>query len=189
MSPDPSATVYYSRRKVAGWILTVAAVLTGAFGAAFYTTGKKQAGEIASFQKQINKLAGEGAKLRASNEKLKTQVARLQRRVRSASGPKTPPPPPAPALAPLVGERTFPPGEAVEVIQGRLFVTVARLDGERARIRIADIREGKTSNRIRALEPGQTWRFQSGGDTFALLFHSLKGYPPSARISIRKISE
>jgi hypothetical protein len=77
---------------------------------------------------------------------------------------------------------------AIAIIPDRLFVTLARLDGERARIRIAAIREGKKRNRSRTLSPGQTWRFTAESKSYALVFHSRKSKPPGVHLSIRRLN-
>jgi len=175
------ATVYYSRRTLVIWTVSAAALVAATAGAVFFVTGKKHAGEIASLRKNVQGLARDSAKLRAANERLADRVAALKRQVKGAS-PK-PKALPLPAL--VIEERPFPVGEAVAVLPDRLFITVSRVDGDRARIRTAEILSGGTKNTSRILQPGQTWKISAGTDSFALLFHSLKG--GEVRLSIRRL--
>lgn len=184
MDSRKSPTVYYSRRTLITWTLSAAAVVAIAGGAVIVATGARQAKQITLLREQVRRLASGSAKLRASNAGLEKQAASLRRRLEKMPVKKDPKPEPAPA----VKERTFTPGEAVEIVPGRLFVTLSRLDGERARIRVAELRAGDSKNISRVLSPGQTWRFEANGETYVLLFHSLKGSPPGVRLSVRKLS-
>ncbi len=177
-----AATVYYSRRTLITWSLSAAAAVALAAGMVFFTTGARHAADIKLLRGQVRLLSARSVKLRASNSKIEKQAAALKLRLG-----KTPPEKSTPVPALMIEERGFPLGEAVEILPGRVFITLSRLDGGRARIRIAEIGGGETSNRSRALQPGQTWRFTTGGNAYALLFHSLKGTPPEARLSIRQL--
>ncbi len=188
MDSRKSATIYYSRRVLITWTLSAAAAAAAAVaiagGAVIVTTGTNQAKQIALLRGEVRRLASASVKLRASNTTLEKQTASLRRRLEKLPVKKVPKP--GPALA--VKEHVFTPGVAVEIVPGRLFVTLSRLDGARARIRIAQLQGGETRNISRVLSPGQTWRFEENGETYVLLFHSLKGSPPEVRLSVTKLS-
>ncbi len=185
MDSKSAATVYYSRRTLITWSLSAAATVAFAAGLVFIATGKKHAAQIDLLTEQVRLLSAESAKLRAANGEIEKRAAALKLRL----GKAPPKEKSTPVIAPIVEERGFPLSEAVEIVPDRVFITLSRLDGERARIRIAGIDGGETSNRSRALQPGQTWRFTAGGDSYALLFHSITGAPPEARLSIRKLGD
>lgn len=183
MDARKSPTVYYSRRVLITWTVSAAAAVAIAGGAMIVTTGNRQAKQIALLQGEVRRLASASMELRASNTTLEKQTASLRKRLEEMSARKSP----KPGLAPAVSARVFTPGVAVEIVPARLFVTLSRLDGERARVRIAELRGGETRNISRVLSPGQIWRFEAGGETYVLLFHSLRGSPPEARLSVSRI--
>ncbi|MBT3350391.1 MAG: hypothetical protein HOJ95_07600 [Nitrospinaceae bacterium] len=183
MDSRKSPTVYYSRRVLITWTLGAAAAVAILAGAVVVTTGGRQAKKIALLRGEIQQLAKASLKLRASNTKLEKQAASLHERLKTL--PQKKPSKPVPALS--IQERLFTPGLAVEIVPARLFVTLARLDGERARIRVAELEAGETRNTSRVMSPGQIWRIETRSDTFILLYHSLKGSPPEVRLSVSKL--
>jgi hypothetical protein len=188
MDSRKSPTVFYSRRVLITWTLAAAtaaaAAVAIASGAVMVTMGTRHAKQIALLQGEVRRLAEASVKLRVSNTTLAKQAASLRRRLEGMPVKKDPKPGPAPA----VKAHIFTQGVAVEIVPGRLFVTLSRLDGERARIRIAELEGVETRNISRVLSPGQIWRFETRGETYILLFHSLKGSPPEVRLSVSKIS-
>ena len=177
-----SATVYYPRKTLLIWVALTAALMAVGGGALLMAGGKKTAREIAGLRKSVAGLARESARLRGDNARLARQAAALEIRLKAA-GPRPSPPPRV-----VVKERAFPLDEAVAVLPGRLFVTVSGVEGGRARIRLAEIRDGEAKNLSRNLRPGETLKFEAGKESFALLLHSLKGDPPRARLSIRRLA-
>ncbi len=177
MSFHGFTTVFYSRKTLVLWVVAVSAVLIAVFGYFLVSAKNRRVREIAGLRTQIRTLKEEGVQLRVANQMLKIQAAKQRARIEQ----KLPPP------ELHVTEHIFPVGKAIAVIPGRLFVTLARLDGERARIRIAAIREGSKGNRSRTLAPGQTWRFRVEKKSYALVFHARKSRPPGAHLSIRRL--
>lgn len=166
------------------WTLSAAAAVAITGGAVIVTTGTRQAKQIALLQGEVRRLASDSVKLRASNARLEKQTASLRGRLEKLPARKSPKSGPAPA----VNARLFTPGVTVEIVPARLFVTLSRLDGERARIRVAELEGGETRNLSRVLSPGQIWRLEAGEETYMILFHSLKGSPPEVRLSVNKLS-
>jgi len=183
MTSSRPATVYYSRRTLLIWAVSTASLVAATAGAVFFFTGKNHESEICILRKKIYSLTQDSANLRAANARLAERMSALKRQVNLAT-PKL-----KTSLGPtlLIKERTFPVGEAVVVLPGHLFVTVYRVEGDRARIRVAQIRSDETKNTSRILQLGQVWKFSAGEDSFALLFHSLEG--GEVRLSIRKLSK
>jgi hypothetical protein len=185
MSTKRSATVFYSRKTLFFWIFVVTVLLSAVFGYFLKTERNTREKETARLQKKVRNLSEEGVKLRVANQILQIEASKLKRQIQELGGKISRKPQP-PSLD--VSEKFFPVGKAVAVIPGRLFVTLSRLDGERARIRIAAIEQGEQSNRQRTLAPGQTWKISVGKNSYALLLHSLKNHPLGALLSIRKFT-
>ncbi len=182
MNPRRSATVFYSRKTLVLWVLAVSAVLIAVLGYLLIAERNNRERETARLRAQVRGIKEEVVKWRVANQILKIQAGKSRRQLQEPARKKSPPP------KPKVTSLVFPVGMAIAIIPDRLFVTLARLDGERARIRIAAIREGKKRNRSRTLSPGQTWRFTAENKTYALVFHSRKSQPPGAHLSIRRLN-
>ena len=134
-------------------MLAVSAVLITVLGYLLLAESDNRKRETARLRTQVRKLKEEVVKWRVANQILKIQAGKSKRLLQEPAGKKSPPP------KPKVTSLVFPVGKAIAIIPDRLFVTLARLNGERARIRIAVLGEGKKGNRSRTLSPGQTWRF------------------------------
>lgn len=155
---------------------------TAVFGYLLVVGENTRERESTGLRAQVRRLKAESVKLRLANQMLKIKVAKQKLQPKLPAARKTPPP------KSKVVDHVFPVGKAIAIIREKIFVTLARMEGERARIRIASIREGDKGNRSRSLLPGQTWRFKVGKISYALVFHSRKSNPPGARLSIRRLN-
>ncbi len=182
MSARRSATVFYSRKTLVLWAAAVSAVPIVALGYLLLQEKSSREREAAGLRVEVRKLKEEVVKLKVANQILNIEGARQTRGGQRPAKEKKPPP--APKAISLV----FPVGQAIAIVPDRLFVTLARLDGERARIRVAAIREGEKGNRSRTLSPGQSLRFTAEKYLYALVFHSRMSRPPGAHLSIRRVN-
>jgi len=177
------ATVFYSRRTLIVWVLAASAFWVALLGFFFLRHEEERARELSLLRGQARELGQDALKARAEQRLLEERAGKLQAEVeRLAAKVKAAPPP-----EPVLEEQLFPLGRAVEVVPGRLFVTAGRLEGERLRLRMSSLEDGQETNRTRALAPGESWRFDYAGETYALLLHALSPKPPGARISVRKL--
>ncbi len=185
-SPRRSTTVYYARSTLLAWLAGASLLWIVLLGFAYLRLKERDAGEMEKIRARVRRLAAEGRKLRQSSLREKSRAAKLRARVRDlAEKLKQAAPPPAP----LVRDQLFPLGEAVEIVPGRLYVTAARFEGGRLRVRMAELTGGLQANRNRSLAPGEIWRFELGGKAYILLLHALSDRPPGARISIREFGK
>lgn len=181
MSP-PSETIYYSRRTLVLWCAGLSALWACLFGLLYVNAAQERMREKASLAAQAQSRGEELIKLRAENRSLQERSAKfLAQAEELLAQVKTLAPP---ELA--VEERLFPLGKAEEIVPGRLFLTVGRLEGERARLRLAAVAGGGADLGSRSLPPGEPWAFTFAGEGYTLLVHELSSRPPGARISIRK---
>lgn len=182
MNARRSATVYYSRKTLVLWAVVISAISIAVMGYLLALEKGSRVRETASLRAQVQKLKEEVVKLKVANQIMKIEAAKQTPEIdRPAKEQK-------PSTDPKAVSLVFPVGQAIAVVPDRLFVTLARLDGERARIRVAAIREGEKGNRSRTLSPGQTWRFTAEKKSYALVFHSRKSHPPGAHLSIRRLN-
>ncbi|OGL63766.1 MAG: hypothetical protein A3I72_13275 [Candidatus Tectomicrobia bacterium RIFCSPLOWO2_02_FULL_70_19] len=181
MSP-PSETVYYSRRTLVVWCLGLSALWASLFGLIYVSAEQGRVRERASLAAQAQSRGEELIKLRAENRSLQERSAKFLAQAEELLAQVK-------ALAPpelAVEERLFPLGTAVEIVPGRLFLTVGRLESGRARLRLAAVAGGGADLGSRALPPGEPWAFAFAGENYTLLVHELSARPPGAKISIRK---
>lgn len=181
MSP-PTETVYYSRRRLVGWCAGLSALWASLFGLLYVNLQEGRLEEAARLRAQASGREAELTKLRAERQALEERAGRLLARAEGLLAQLRQAAPPEP----VVEERLFPLGKAEEVVPGRLFLTVGRLENGRARLRLAAVGGSGPEPGSRLLPPGEAWSFTFLGESYTLLVHELSGQPPGARISIRK---
>ncbi|MEK6712410.1 MAG: hypothetical protein AABZ64_17720 [Nitrospinota bacterium] len=181
MSPA-AETVYYSRRTLVLWCAGLSAFWACLSGVLYVNLREGRLEESARLGVQARAREGELLRLRAENQTLQERSARLLAQAEELLGKLTQLAPPEIA----VEERLFPLGKAEEVLAGRLFLTVGRLEGERARLRLAAVAGGGADLGGRLLPPGEPWTFTFAEESYTLLVHELSARPPGAKISIRK---
>jgi hypothetical protein len=181
MSP-PSETVYYSRRKLVGWCIGLSVFWGSLFGL-YYVNVQEGKMEVAARRRARERMRGqEVVRLRAEKRALEDRTGKLQARADELSERLKKLVPPEPVME----ERLFPLGKAIEIVPGRLFLTLARQEGDRVRLRLAAVGGGGAEQGSRSLPPGEPWTFSFLGESYTLLVHELSDRPPGALISIRK---
>lgn len=178
----PSETVYYSRRKLVVWCLGLTALWACLFGLFYVNNEQGRIAEKASLAGQSRAREQELARLQAEKRAAEERAAKLQARAEELSEKLKKLVPPEP----VAEEQLYPLGMAVEIVPGRLFLTAARIEGERVRLRLASISGTGADLGSRSLPAGEPWMFSFAGESYTLLVHELSSRPPGAKISIRK---
>ena len=176
-------TVFYARKTLVLWIAGVSIFWVAALGFFFTREMDRLNRGNARHLARVRALSKESARMRQENRMLKVRAEGLKIKIENLAAARRAAAPP-PKLE--VEETPFPVGRAVEVVPGRLFVTAARIEGGRVRVRLAALEDGKQANRSRTLSPGEAWRIAYAGADYVLLLHGIESSPPAARISVRR---